>query len=463
MKLLIEAVGWLLIGTLLAVVFAVPGHAATTLLPNGEQCFQQSTGPVSSGSVNMYFPGTTTPKATWADSGQVSQNTQPLQLDANGCAIIYGVGSYRQQLWSGPVVNGVTTGNLIFDLTTTDTSAYNETFWAGTASGTPNAITITDTGFSATDGVIINFSPIFTNTGPTTLNPSGFGNINVVKDTTAGPVSLSGGEIVCANGCNVVSVVYRAFDNQFHILNPVIQSVTGSSAPLCGAVGYQVVNTGGSANTELTVTANNASMVSATGLSIQRSGVSVIINTAVVGANGLDTGSLASSSIYYVYLIDNGSAPAALMSLSSTSPTLPTGYTFSCRLSADFTDSSTHLGQIVTLGRRTTFSGAVPSTFMNATIQGTCFSTATALTFSLLPPTVEQVVGVIAVSGAQSAGISDAATITKVFAGATEVSGVTAWFNFVVPITTAQTVYYCSSATANNIRIIGWDDNVNAQ
>ena len=81
-------------------VVAYQQHArgATTLLPPGEQCFQTSAGPVSSGSMNMYYVGTTTPKPTWKDSGQVSMNTQPIQLDQNGCAVIYGVGTYRQQV-----------------------------------------------------------------------------------------------------------------------------------------------------------------------------------------------------------------------------------------------------------------------------------------------------------------------------------------------------------------------------
>src|ERR1700733_5127711 len=126
--------------------------AATTLLPNGKQCFAGVNGAYSSGSLNMFIPNTTTPKSTWQDPGQSSLNTQPIQLDANGCAIIYGVGQYRQQLYDGPVVGGVTTGNLIWDQLTTDTSAFNSVFWAGTAlaSGTPNAIQITDVGFNGT-------------------------------------------------------------------------------------------------------------------------------------------------------------------------------------------------------------------------------------------------------------------------------------------------------------------------
>src|ERR1700722_14115783 len=194
----------------------MPVRAATTLLPNAEQCFQTGTGPLSSGSVNNFFPTTTNPKTTWQNSTQTTLNTNPIQLDANGCAIIYGVGSYRQQVYTGPVVGGVATGNLVFDLVTTDTSAYNSVFWAGLSGGTPNTITITDTGFNSTSGTIIYFSALNTNTGATTLNPSGAGAIPVLRDTTTGPVALTGGEITATN---VVGVIYDATLASFHLVD----------------------------------------------------------------------------------------------------------------------------------------------------------------------------------------------------------------------------------------------------
>src|SRR5262249_22295716 len=159
-------------------------------------------------------PLTTTPKQTWQDAGQTILNTNPITLDANGCAVIYGTGVYRQIVKDS-------LGDTIWDQPTTDTSANNNTFWAGTAGGTPNTITVTDAGFNATDGSIIDFTALFTNTSSSTLNPSSFGATPILKDTTGGPVALTGGEIVQNNP---ISVIYRASDGAFHILNPVIQS-----------------------------------------------------------------------------------------------------------------------------------------------------------------------------------------------------------------------------------------------
>lgn len=412
---------------------------------------------LAGGSVYFYVPNTQIFKQTWFNADQASnhQNTNPVTLDSNGCAIIYGIGSYRQILQDS-------LGNTVWDQITTDTSANNNYFWAGLAAGTPNVITINDPGFNATDGSVIGFTAIATNTGATTIQPIGFATpIAVEKDTTGGPVSLTGTEITQNNP---IEVVYRSYDNAFHILNNVIQSATGSSAPLCGAVGYQVLNTSGSPNTELTVTANSAVMVSASGIVINRSNVNVTINFAVNGANGLDTGVIGASTNYYIYLIDNGAAPAGLASLSSTAPTLPTGYNFSCRLSSDFTDSTSHLGQIETQGIETRIAPAtaVPAILQNATIAGSCFSSFSALTFAPLPTTAIRAVGALALTGVQKMGLASTTSGTNIFAGITGVANLTSYQYFSVPITTAQTLNYCSSATANILSVYGWDDNTNA-
>lgn len=320
------------------------GHAATTLLPNGKQCFTTASGAVVSGSLNMYVPNTTTPKQTWQDSAQAVLNSQPIQLDANGCAIIYGTGIYRQQLYDGPVVGGVTTGNQIWDQLTTDTSAFNSTFWAGTAAGTPNVITVVDTGFNGTDGSVIQFVANGTNTASATLNPSGFGAILIQKDTTAGPVSLAGSEIVQGN---VISVVYYSSTASFHLLNAVIASASGASAPLCGATGLVITN-GATPNSLISMTANSAVMVSSAGLVINRSNVSLpIINTTLGNvtstANGMDGEVPGTSQWLNIWMIDNGAAAAGLVSTSATAPTMPSGYNYKCRMGAMRVDGSSNL------------------------------------------------------------------------------------------------------------------------
>src|SRR5207245_1052250 len=63
------------------------------------------------GSLYFYIPSTTTFKTTWQDPDRVSVNTNPVVLDANGEAVIFGDGEYRQ------IVKDVF-GNTIWDALT---------------------------------------------------------------------------------------------------------------------------------------------------------------------------------------------------------------------------------------------------------------------------------------------------------------------------------------------------------
>ena len=69
-------------------------------------------------------------------------------------------------------------------------------------------------------------------------------------------------------------------------------------------------------------------------------GVSLSIDSAASGANGLDTGTVASNTWYAIWVIWNGTTAAGLLSLSGTAPTLPSGYTHRARVGWTRTASS---------------------------------------------------------------------------------------------------------------------------
>jgi hypothetical protein len=76
------------------------------LLPNGKQSFFDGAGnPLANGKVYFYLPNTSTPATTYQDASGTAANPQPVALDGNGQAVIYGSGSYRQVVED---VNGVT-------------------------------------------------------------------------------------------------------------------------------------------------------------------------------------------------------------------------------------------------------------------------------------------------------------------------------------------------------------------
>jgi hypothetical protein len=316
---------------------------------------------LAGGSVTFYIPNSQTFKQTWQNAAQTILNQNPVPLDANGCATIYGSGIYRQILKDS-------LGNIIWDRTTADTTGGNNTFWAGQAGGTANAITVTDTSFSGVDGSVIQFLPLLNNTGAVTLNPSAYfvSAPAIVKDTSSGPVALTGSpaEIVASPTPNVVSVVWSATEGNFHLLNTAIQTAGATAAvPLCGASGLKITN-GATPTAIAAITARQATMTTSTGLFVTRSNVSVTVNigsgNATPAAGGMDGEAPGTSAWVDLFVIDTGGAtsgtnPSGLGSLAAgngLAPALPTGYAYSCYLGAMFVDGSGNLLKTIQVGPR---------------------------------------------------------------------------------------------------------------
>lgn len=108
---------------------------------------------------------------------------------------------------------------------------------------------------------------------------------------------------------------------------PALQS-PGNAFGLAGASQFTATNNSGTPNSQIDITAGQAVMVDTNGYSKFASSVSLTINAATTGANGLDAGSLANSTWYYEYLISNGTLTRGLLSTSATAPTMPSGYTY---------------------------------------------------------------------------------------------------------------------------------------
>lgn len=75
------------------------------------------------------------------------------------------------------------------------------------------------------------------------------------------------------------------------------------------------------------------------------SSATITINAATNGLNGLDTGTFAASKIYAVYIVSDpvtGLATGAMISLSTTAPLMPYGYSAFRLIGYAMTDSSVH-------------------------------------------------------------------------------------------------------------------------
>ena len=118
MAILRNAIGGLL-GLLLLATSALCQTA--NILPNAKTQFLDANGkPLVGGQVFFYLPNTSTPKTTWSDAFQMTPNAQPVVLDSQGAAFIFGNGNYTETLydsannliWSG-FTEGVGAGTVI--------------------------------------------------------------------------------------------------------------------------------------------------------------------------------------------------------------------------------------------------------------------------------------------------------------------------------------------------------------
>lgn len=107
-----------------------------------------------------------------------------------------------------------------------------------------------------------------------------------------------------------------------------------------------VKNNAGTPDTQIDVDATELSVTNSTGSTSLISDVDVTIDATGSGANGIDTGSLAASTMYYVWVIWNGTTTAGLVSTSSTAPTLPTGYTHKRLVGEVYSDGSVHFTKV---------------------------------------------------------------------------------------------------------------------
>jgi len=119
----------------------------------------------------------------------------------------------------------------------------------------------------------------------------------------------------------------------------------------------------------------------------------VTANLASAGAGGLDTGSEASSTWYYLWLIYNPTSDiyAAMWSLSSSSPTMPSGYTKKKRVGSWYNNSSSALRgavQVEAVGNlRTYFYESELSTTIRVLNAGTATAFTDVNCSSFIPPT----------------------------------------------------------------------------
>lgn len=188
--------------------------------------------------------------------------------------------------------------------------------------------------------------------------------------------------------------------------------------------------------------------------------VNLTADLTAAGANGLDNGSEATSTWYYLWVIYNGTTVAALISTSATSPTLPSGYTYKALVGAFYNESSGDIRRFFQADRRNMQAAAV---VFNSIADSATFTSAS---ISLgVPPIAKTAGGVLgrntAGGDAAFAVAGDANGVGLKLFDANPVSGAIESFNrgafgfSNVPMITAQTIYWRVGATStSNMRMV---------
>ncbi len=221
-----------------------------------------------------------------------------------------------------------------------------------------------------------------------------------------------------------------------------------------------IVNNASHADHQVDVDADEIMLQDANGVTKRVSAVNLTVDIAASGANGLDTGSEAATTWYYIWVINNGSTTAGLLSASATAPTMPEGYTYKALVGAIYNGAT----DFITIKQINNIVSRATVTVLNA---GTSESYATIGSMAaVVPPTAKVLTGFgytsdtgdiastmfLSPDSAGAVGVIEIAT-----AGAS--GNVAAMAPFRIPLHTAQTAYYKVAATGDQatVYVTGWE------
>ncbi len=140
--------------------------------------------PLDGGLVYSYEGGTNTPKTLYTKQDKTATATNPVVLDANGRALLFGDGGYKLVIKTSAGGLLYTYDNLVLgtqDLTN---------IWCGTSTGSPNAYVLSPSPSVSeyVSGQQYTFIASFENTGAATANISALGAV-IIKDGAGNDIS----------------------------------------------------------------------------------------------------------------------------------------------------------------------------------------------------------------------------------------------------------------------------------
>lgn len=341
--------------------------------------------------------------------------------------------------------------------------------------------------------------------------PTGIATASRIRCSASTPVNVTGLTAAAADGTRIIienigatnNITLTAQDtnsaaaNRFQMARPVVlrpyQSIeleydltSTVWRPMTPIATLPVA--GGFKNLKIIVTSDSNVTVTADALTLEDTGgevyrattVNVSASNLTLGAvNGLDVAPLAISSWYAVWVIYNPTTNTlgALISLSATAPTMPSGYTFKARVSWVRTDATASpnckFHRTLQYGRRACYvvSATVTTVLpvMLSGVSGTIgVGTLTAVPVANFVPTTATAIEIIHGNGYNGAGTANTVVAPNNLYG-TDLSA------NLPPFTTDSTarntksgwmvlestnIYYASGAGGGMVGCKGWEDNI---
>lgn len=246
---------------------------ASLLIPPVFRAFDASGAPLAGGLVYTYEAGTLTLKPSYTDASGSTSNTNPVILDESGEANIWLNGNYKINLADS---NNVQQPNYPVDNVTSNPSTNVYYVTTGTAN---NYILTPSPALTSYQNVYYYVQPNVDNTGPSTLNVSGLGAKNILKN---GTTPLDPGDFLS-------SIIYPVvFDGiNFQIISGLLSAtltgdVTGSGS---GSIATTIANNAVS-NAKMANMAANTVKANNTNSSDIPSDVALATNTVLLRAGG---------------------------------------------------------------------------------------------------------------------------------------------------------------------------------
>lgn len=241
----------------------------------------------------------------------------------------------------------------------------------------------------------------------------------------------------------------------------LVSDITALSPQLSGHRGLKIVNNSSNPNYQLDITADEIIVKNASGAGALLTSFSATVDITASGVNGLDTGSEASGTWYFIWAIYDGTNKKGLLSTSSTAPTMPGSYTYKTLLGAIYNNGSSNFVKIAQRGLRV---GCEPQLAQDGATGQTSYTSLSLANYvpsiavtakGNMGPKTSGLRGMVIAADGNGVG----ACVMVPGSGSSALDGFVNAGTYSVELITAQTIYWKSIDTlANNysISVTGW-------